>query len=130
MHMNLDSLSDQELLELDDILARDDVVETSMDIGMLHGYLTALVIGPVTVMPSLWVPRVWDYRHGEAAPAFESMAVAQRAMELVMRMNNEISRTFMASPQSFRPLWEDCMGAPPDAWCRGFLLATVHHEPY
>lgn len=128
--MNLDPLSGDDLLELDDILARDEIVETSMDVSMLHGYLTALVIGPATVMPSLWMPRVWDYWYGKAAPEFDSMAEAQRAMELIMRMNNDISRTFMTEPESFQPLWEDWMDAAPDAWCKGFLLATMHHEPY
>ncbi len=123
-------LSAEELIELDDILARREVEDTSMDIGMLHGYLTALAIGPVTVMPSVWMPRVWDVWEGKVQPAFETIGQAQRAMELIMRLNNELAMVFADDPASFEPLWERDDNVAPDIWCRGFIMATMHYESH
>lgn len=52
-------LSEDELDELDEFLMSDQTSEETMVLEILDGYLTALAIGPVTVMPSVWLPRVW-----------------------------------------------------------------------
>ncbi|MBP9915718.1 MAG: UPF0149 family protein, partial [Thiobacillaceae bacterium] len=58
--MNPDTpLTDEELDELDQFLTSDATPEECMDIAMLDGFLTALVIGPNTILPSQWLPAIW-----------------------------------------------------------------------
>ena len=67
--MTLDQpLSNAELEELDDFLCGEDIEETSMDVSTLDGFLTAIAIGPQIVLPSEWLPWVWDMDDGEAEP--------------------------------------------------------------
>ena len=54
-----DPLSDQEIAELDEFLMSDATPEESMDIVTLDGFLTALVIGPGLVPPSVWLKTIW-----------------------------------------------------------------------
>jgi uncharacterized protein len=121
-------LSETEQDELADFLDSDLVPEDSMDICMLHGYLTAIAIGPVTLLPSEWLPRVW----GDAGePAFDSLEHAQRILDLVVRYYNEIVLTFMEAPEQFLPYlyeYEDKHGEEPtisaEEWCVGFSLGV------
>ena len=63
-------LSVSELEELDDFLAEHCDEELSMDVSMLQGFLTSVAIGPRLVMPSEWMPWIWDKDEGEAAAGF------------------------------------------------------------
>ena len=56
------TLSDEELEELDQFLLSDVTSEETMLMDGLDGYLTAIVVGPRTVMPSQWLPDVWGLR--------------------------------------------------------------------
>jgi yecA family protein len=49
-----------------------------MDISTLDGFLTAIVCGPKTIMPSEWIRWVWDMENGEDALEFKDQAQAQR----------------------------------------------------
>ena len=51
----LGPLSDAEIEELDQFLLGAESLEESMDISMLDGYLTAIVCGPATILPSEWL---------------------------------------------------------------------------
>jgi len=116
------ALSEDELNELDDFLADESIEETSMDVSTLEGFLTAIAIGPRTVMPSEWLPWVWDIQNGEAEAEFESAEQANRIMSLIMRQYNAVMQTFMDDPASFEPVFwfGDQWGAA--EWCEGFLL--------
>jgi uncharacterized protein len=63
----LSPLDGAELDELDRFLSSDATAGETLDLAGLDGYLTALVIGPVTVMPSRWIPGVWG-DDDDAAP--------------------------------------------------------------
>ncbi|WP_018606404.1 UPF0149 family protein [Uliginosibacterium gangwonense] len=60
-------LSDQELDDLADFLDSDVVPEETMDISMLHGFLTALALSPSPAPLEEWLPTVWgeDLRQPE-----------------------------------------------------------------
>jgi uncharacterized protein len=61
--MHLDQpLSDAEFDELDDFLLSDRCADDVMTMDTLHGYLTALAIGPQEVLMAEWLPRVWGSR--------------------------------------------------------------------
>ena len=58
--MQLDQpLSDKEFDELDSFLLGDQSPEDSMTMDHLHGYLTAIAIGPEPITPAEWLPRIW-----------------------------------------------------------------------
>ena len=81
-------LSADELDALDDFLANESIEDTSMDVSTLEGFLTEIAIGPRTVMPSEWLPWVWDMEDGESEAGFESVEQANRIISLVMRYYN------------------------------------------
>lgn len=114
-----------ELDELENFLASANLQETSMDVPMLEGYLTAIVIGPHSVTPGEWLPRVWDRYDAFVAPAFVDAAQAARITTLLMRFMNGIADAFLNDPGAFQPIfWQrEQRGAP--EWCEGFLAGTA-----
>jgi uncharacterized protein len=92
------------------------------DVVELEGFLTALVIGPNTVSPMLWLPKVW----GGRTPKFTDLAEMNRFVALVMGLYNDIALTFDQAPQTFRPTFYEsrferrCVVIV-DEWCWGFL---------
>ncbi len=72
-----------------------------MDIVMLDGFLTALVVGPDLVPPSGWLPVVWG---GRQEPVFESAAQAQDVFMLMMHRFEAISSALALDPPEFEPL--------------------------
>jgi len=119
-------LTEAELRRLDDFLASDAAPDDCMDISTLHGYLTAVAIGPGMVRPSEWLPLVW----GEEGPDFESRQEAERIFGLIMRLYNDILRTFRHDPDEFRPIiYEDESDTDPgpgaELWCRGFMMGVA-----
>jgi len=122
------ALSPAELDELDNFLASPELEERSMDVSMLEGYLTAIVIGPQVVMPSHWLPWVWDRAEGQAEADFDSLDQANRIMNLLMRFMNGIARSFMDDPASFEPIyWREVHWGAAE-WCEGFLLGTQFND--
>lgn len=55
-------LLDEEIDELDKFLLSDATSDENMVMSGLDGYFTAIVIGPKTVMPSLWLRKSGDPR--------------------------------------------------------------------
>lgn len=122
------ALFDDELDELDDFLADESMEEMSMDVATLEGFLTAIAIGPRLVMPSQWLPWVWDMANGEAEATFENSDQASRMLSLIMRYYNGIIKTSTSDPASFHPIfWRgDQWGAA--EWCEGFLLGFQFND--
>jgi len=85
-------LSEDELAELDEFLMSDQTSDETMMLDILDGYLTALAIGPVTVMPSVWLPKVWGPAE-EYVPEFATTEQAQRIVGLIFRHMNDIIRS-------------------------------------
>lgn len=97
-------LSDQEFNVLDQFLLSDRCSENAMTLDALHGYLTAIVIGPESIPADEWLPQVWGPT-AEDAPRFSSDKEAQRIRGLIMRFMNEIAIAFEAAPKEFEPLF-------------------------
>jgi uncharacterized protein len=115
-------LADREITELDEFLMSDATPEECMDIVTLDGFLTALMIGPGLVPPSLWLEAIW----GKGEPRFDSSAQAQRVIGLIMRRFNEIGSMFK-EPPSFAPILyerevEGRLHRTAEDWCCGFLV--------
>lgn len=134
--MNLDQpLSDAELDELEAFLNSDQLPEARMDLSMLDGFLSALAIGPNTLMPSDWLPVVWGETDEEPA-RFADDAQAGRVIGLVMRLYNDRIHDLAEGTDQFDPLLylhdRDGVETPIlEAWCTGFMTAVeLDHEAW
>ena len=122
------SLSDDELDDLDDFLSNAWLQGTSMDVSTLEGYLTAIAIGPRLVMPSQWLPWIWDMDDGEIDAGFEDNEQANWILSLIMRHYNTLIQTFASDPQSFEPVfWRGKQWGAAE-WCEGFLLGFQFND--
>jgi uncharacterized protein len=118
-------LSAAELDELEAFLMSGAASDKGMDIVTLDGFLTALVVGPELVPPSLWLPAVWG---GTNEPVFESPEQAERMIGLVLRRMNTINEMFGENSSGFEPLHYaretgDQTHRLADDWCFGFMRA-------
>lgn len=118
-------LSEEELDELGSFLLDLDA-EESMTLDMLDGFLHALAIGPETVMPSQWLPKVWGQEDGAMLPPMDNMDQVNHLLGLVMRHFNSIVSGFEHSPPALAPLWptvhyaEAGEFADAEMWAYGF----------
>ncbi len=121
-------LSSEELDELEDFLLLDTHDDKSMTLDMLDGFLAALAVGPSLVTPSEWLPMVLDVE-GEAPPSFSSPEQGARMTGLIVRYMNSVVSVFDADPESYAPLFDQCVFGDPEeeelavkAWALGFIL--------
>jgi len=123
--MQLDQpLSDKEFDELDSFLLSDRSPEDAMTMDILHGYLTAIAIGPETVMPAEWLKKVWG-KEATDVPTFKYAKEEERILGLIMRFMNEVLVTFEVAPKEFEALFvehehEGQTLIDAEAWCWGF----------
>lgn len=97
-------LSDEELDELDGLLLDQDT-EEGMTLDMLDGFLHALALGPETVLPSRWLPKVLGQGDGDMLPPVADLDDVKRLVELVMRRFNSIVLSLEQVPPAVYPLW-------------------------
>src|ERR1700687_2515377 len=119
-------LTNLEIEELDAFLLSDDGLENAMDVSSLDGFLCAVLSGPNVIMPSKWIPWVWDSTEGNQSPEFTSEKQAQRILDLLMRHANDIAVTLTQFPQYYEPLFleRDHKGRTVsivDEWCCGYV---------
>jgi uncharacterized protein len=111
-----------DLEALGDFLLSDQVPPDSMGLSDLDGFLTGLVIGPETIMPSEWLPVIW----GDEEPVFDSAEQAQTVLAAIMGRYNEIARGLDADPEVIAPVFlEEQDGTVlADPWAEGFMEAV------
>lgn len=128
-------LSDAEIDELDDFLMSDDTPDNCMDISALDGFLAALVLNPRLIMPSEYLPWIWDMEEGCDVPSFASIEQANHILQLVMRYYNGVLDAI--GNDDFSPLFYTL--AQPDGseffdaegWCEGFMRGVyLFGEPW
>lgn len=115
----LDRFMLERLNVADDSESQDEGV---LDISELDGFFTALVSGPVTAPPSLWLPVVW----GEHQPEWDSEQEFEAIISLMIRHMNAIAATLMEQSEDFVPIFlEREIGGKVftivDEWCEGYL---------
>lgn len=118
-------LTEKEFDELDRFLMSDRCGDETMAMDALHGYLTAIAIGPEPVAIDEWLPRVWGPEPDDA-PDFRDEKQEARIRELLSRSLQEIVVTFEVAPKDFEPLfsvhqWKGKEVLDAEAWCWGFL---------
>lgn len=124
MSINVDPLSDEEFEELDGFLLSINCADDAMTMDVLHGFLTAIVIGPEHISVSEWLPRVWGSQ-APNGPEFKSEAEQEHITDLILRFMNEISITFEVAPKEYEPLFceHEWNGKPlidAEGWAMGF----------
>ncbi|WP_273432365.1 UPF0149 family protein [Chitinibacter tainanensis] len=99
------TLTDEELDQLDQFLYSDAVGKDAMSLSMLHGYLTAILIGPAQVMPNEWMAQIWD----KPEAVIFALPEADKMIDLVMRLYNQIADELAQDPSTYEPMlyWED-----------------------
>lgn len=118
-------LTEKEFDELDRFLMSDRCSDETMAMDALHGYLTAIAIGPAPVPVDEWLPRVWGPA-ADDSPDFRDDAQAANIRQLIERSLQEIEITFDVAPGDFEPLfsvhqWKGKEVLDAEAWCWGFL---------
>lgn len=93
-----------------------------LDIVELEGFLTAVAIGPVTLMPSRWLPRVLGGRNS----GFRTKQEFNEFLRLVMGFYNHIIMWFQHDPENFEPTFYERRVKGKrifvvDEWCWGFM---------
>jgi uncharacterized protein len=111
-----------DMAALDNYLMSDRAPEDCMDLSELDGFLAGVVVGPEMILPSEWLPVVWD---GEE-PEFEDEAEASIVMGAILDRYNAIATALAEDQESFVPLfWEAADGTPVvDEWAIGFMRAV------
>ena len=82
------TMTDQEIDQLEDLLASDIFKGEAMTLDYLQGFLCAVISGPDMIPPSVWLPAAL----GESVE-YASNAQAQETMDLVMKFYNSIAIT-------------------------------------
>ena len=128
-------LSDADVSELDELLESLPEDLDPLDVEMLDGFLTAVLLQPEVVLPSAWLPYVFDAQGREIA-TWPDLATAQRALNLIMRRHNELA-AYIAAREPFDPIifeLEDERGntltgkgaiSALEPWAEGFMNALA-----
>lgn len=121
--------TDDELDELADFLDSDAVPSEAMDISMLHGFLTALVLSPAPLPFESWLPLIWG--EDGAKPEFTSTTQQTHIESLLQRLHAQITTTLEHNASAIEPVLyvdeEDQLDiARP--WCYGFTQAVWLQE--
>ncbi|WP_410499821.1 YecA family protein [Chitinibacter sp. S2-10] len=118
------ALTDEELDQLDQFLYSDAVGKDAMSLSMLHGYLTAILIGPAQVMPTEWLGQIWD----KPEAVMFAQPEADAMIDLVMRLYNQIADELAQEPPVYEPLlyWEDDsqQHSSIEEWSLGFCFGA------
>jgi uncharacterized protein len=124
-------LSDDELAELDAFLVSDATSDETLMLDSLDGYLTAIAIGPTSLLPSAWLSDAWG-PHEDDAPAFATQDEAQRIIGLIVRHFNSIVSGLENNPDGFEPFLRSLVyfGDPREylvgePWALGFMQGVA-----
>lgn len=120
----LDQISPDEIVAFADFLDREPLVKRSMSIPMLDGFLTAIVIGPEMVMPSEYLPWIWDYKRGKKDAEFADLDEANRILGYVQGMHNRIAAPLMADSPAVVPIFMLDTELDHIDWVAGFVMGA------
>ena len=95
--------SEDELQELEQFLLYDVDSEEVMTLDMVDGFLHALAVGPTTVHPKRWLPKIWGTK--EMMPPMDSIEQLNHILGLVMRHFNSVIAGLEDDPRVISPRW-------------------------
>lgn len=89
------------LEELDEYLSSDKAPDDCMLLSELDGFMTAIVVGPSFIGPTVWFPKAL----GLAFPRVPGTTFIDRVVYAVINRYNEISTQLSDDPESFEPIF-------------------------
>jgi uncharacterized protein len=113
-------LTSDELAWLSGFLDSPQAPPNAMPFEMLDGFLTALVIGPVLVPPSEYVPQIWRADDG-SGPTWDSREQAEHFFNLLMKHWNAIAARRAADAAHVPYLEHFGAALPGERWAEGFV---------
>ena len=121
-------LSDVECGELDDFLLSVEHDDAVLDLSEFDGFITAIVSGPQTIMPSTWMPALWGGE--DNAPVWDSLEDYRYIFELMIRHMNSTAATLIEEPNEFEPMFlertiDDFTHWVADEWCTGYMKGVA-----
>lgn len=122
-------MTEAQLDELAELLDSDLTPEDCMDLSMLQGYLTAVLVGPDIDDSQRWLAPIWG--EGPLAAHFGAKAEAERVIELVIMLYNEIEAQLQSAPEEFEPILyldEETEQQIARPWCMGFMYGAALNE--
>lgn len=115
-------ITHEEFLHLEAFLKRPPTTHSAMTVPMIDGMLTATVIGPRPVMPSEYMPWIWDRRGGVIQPAFQDEGVASAVFGMVLSMHNRVARLLAGEPPELTPVFVQDERWSHAEWVFGFRV--------
>lgn len=118
------NLADDDLRFVEKILIENQGPSSVTSISELDGYMTAVISGPRTLSPILWISQIWG-ESGEG-PCWDDTADAERFFSIVMRLNNEICDSMLSESSDFEAIGiiENRDGEEVrvmNSWCSGYM---------
>lgn len=122
MSLDISTLNDDELAELDTFLLSDACDDEVLSVDEVHGFLTALQVGPRSMPESEWLTMAW----GE--PKFTDEAQQQHLQGLMLRLNSDLEAS-LKEGLDFEPLAVEVEEEGEavvafEGWCFGFMLGV------
>jgi len=117
------ALTDDELRWLAGFLGSAQAPALTMNLEMLDGFFTALVIGPETIKPSEYLPLVWG--EGDSAPAFDSLEQAQFVTNLLVRHWTTMVQRLEAGCLPALVMFDDAPENNGREWVKGFVRGMM-----
>lgn len=127
-------LDDSELERIEQFLldrVDDDADTEGKDEGVLviselDGMFTAIVSGPVTIVPSRWLPALW----GDFPPVWKNDKEFHEIVSMLARHMNSIAAWLMEEPESFEPMFMERTVKGKtytivDEWCEGYRRGMI-----
>lgn len=96
-------LSEDEFEELDQFLLYDVDTDEVMMSDTMDGFLHAIAVGPTTLHPKQWLPKIWGTQ--DMMPPMDSIEQMNYILGLVMRHFNSIIAGLEADPREISPCW-------------------------
>ncbi len=122
----LTPLSEDELNELEQFLLYGVDTDDVMTLEMADGFLHAIAIGPKTVQPGQWLPKIWGTK--EVMPPMDSIEQLNHMLGLVMRHFASIIVGLESNPREVSPYWSTTVYEgnaqeyeDAEAWAFGFV---------
>jgi uncharacterized protein len=122
--MNIPEFTDAQASQLATFLSAPGRPEGTMTYGELAGFLFAVACSPESVLPSEWLPLIFNEEEG----GYETLDEAQEILTLLMTLYNHINRGVLERKPQLppgcsidpRPMANLDPDAPLSQWARGF----------
>lgn len=122
------SYTDEDLDQLDALLQALTQEQFPMTVSELNGYLTGILVAPDLVMPSEWLPGVWNE---DGTNGFPGLASAEATIQAVMGHYNDTA-ALINDVGWIEPFYEEDIHSGEtlyEPWIDGFARAMQLREP-